>query len=136
VLSESHALPANSEDEAIVATQNGGCAGCAAYQACTFFPAAAQSAPTPCNCTTPPSEEQVTQLAPNMVGFEDPPGFVGDAEPSGGEYPANAVMTYNQNQDGGGTSYSSWFETCTLPYDQQTTCTAVLNDFASRYKNS
>jgi serine/threonine protein kinase len=133
VLPESNALPSDSQDQAIVATQNGGCAGCASYQACTFFASAAQSAPSQCN-SNPPSEEQVTQLGSNLVAFEDPPNFAGDADPSGGEYPANAVMTYNPGTSGSLTS--SWFETCTLPYGQQALCTAVLNDFASRYKDS
>jgi hypothetical protein len=133
VLPQSNALPAGSGVEAIVATQNGGCAGCASYQACPFFTTAAQSGPSPCN-STPPSEEQVTQLGSNIVGFEDPPGVAGDANPSGGEYPANSVMTYNPGSSGRLTS--SWLETCTLPYSQQRLCTAVLNDFAARYKNS
>ena len=38
----SNGLPAGSTDEAIVATQNGGCQGCADEQACPFFAAAAQ----------------------------------------------------------------------------------------------
>ena len=134
VLPEGNALPSGSQDEAIVGTQNGGCQGCADYQACPFFAAAAQNDPSNCTNTTPPSGEDVTQLASNMVGFEDPPGLAGDADPSGGEYPANAVMTYTHDPAGStGNFWSSYLETCTLPYSQQTTCTAVLNDFASRY---
>ena len=83
-----YALPAGSQDEAILATQNGGCQGCADYQACPFF-TAAQSDPGNCTSTTPPAGEDVTQLASNIVGFEDPPGLAGNAHPSGGEYPAN-----------------------------------------------
>jgi serine/threonine protein kinase len=136
VLPETHALPTGSQAEAIVGTQNGGCQGCADYQACPFF-AAAQNNAGNCTSTTPPSGEDWTLLASNMVGFEDPPGLAGDADPSGGKYPANAVMTYTQNPAGSTGSFrSSWFETCTLPYSQQTMCTAVLNDFASRYKDS
>ena len=79
----------------------------------------------------------MTQLASNIVGFEDPPGLPGDADPSGGDYPANAVMTFTNDPSGSsGNFWSSWAETCTLPYGQQTTCTAVLNDFALRYKDS
>jgi serine/threonine protein kinase len=137
VLPQSNALPSGSQDEAIVGTQNGGCEGCASGQACPFFATANQADPGTCTNTSPPSGEEVTQLAANIVGFEDPPGLAGDANPSGGEYPANAVMTYTQDPAGStGNFWSSYFETCTLPYGQQTLCTAVLNDFASRYKDS
>jgi hypothetical protein len=137
VLPEGNALPSGSQDEAIVGTQSGGCQGCADSQACPFFAVAAQNDPGNCTNTTPPSGEDVTHLASNMVGLEDPPGLAGDADPSGGEYPANAVMTYTHDPSGStGNFWSSYLETCTLPYGQQTTCTAVLNDFASRYKES
>ena len=134
---EGNSLPSGSTLEAINGTQNGGCQGCASGQACPFFAAAIASAPTPCS-GTPPSEESVVALSPTVVSFSDPPNFAGDADPSGGEYPANAVMTYTSNTStsGGGTFYSSWFETCTLPYSQQALCTAVLNDFVSRYKSA
>jgi len=136
VFTQNEALPSGSDEEAIVGTQNGGCQGCADYQACPFF-AAAQSDTGNCTNTSPPSGEEVTQLASNIVAFEDPPGLAGDADPSGGEYPANAVMTYTRDPAGStGNFLSSWFETCTLPYSQQMLCTAVLNDFASRYKDS
>jgi serine/threonine protein kinase len=136
VLPQSNSLPAGSQLEAIVGTQNGGCQGCADYQACPFF-TAAQSDAGNCTSTAPPAGEEVTQLAPNIVAFEDPPGLAGDAHPSGGEYPANAVMTYTQDPAGStGNFRSSWLETCTLPFSQQTLCTGVLNDFASRYKDS
>ena len=137
VLPQSNVLPSGSQDEAIVGTQNGGCEGCASSQACPFFATANQADPGTCTNTSPPSGEDVTQLAANIVGFEDPPGLAGDANPSGGEYPANAVMTYTQDPAGStGNFWSSYFETCTLPYSQQALCTAVLNDFASRYKDS
>lgn len=137
VLPGGNSLPAGSQDEAIVGTQNGACQGCAASQACPFFADANQADPGLCTDSSPPAEERVTQLATNMVGFEDPPNFAGDADPSGGEYPANAVMTLTHDPTGStGGGWSSWLETCTLPYSQQALCTAVLNDFASRYKDS
>ena len=137
VLPQSNSLPNGSQLEAIVGTQNGGCQGCADSQACPFFATAAQNDPGNCTNTSPPAEEQVTQLASNIVAFQDPPNFAGNANPSGGEYPANAVMTYTQDPTGSsGNFWSSWLETCTLPYSQQTLCMAVLNDFASRYKDS
>ncbi len=136
-LPQGGALPSGSRAEAIVGTQNGGCEGCAASQACPFFSSADQADPFDCLNATPPPEEEVTRLASNIVGFEDPPGVAGDANPSGGLYPANAVMTYTHDPAGSsGDFWSSWVETCTLPKSRHTLCTAVLDDFASRYKDS
>jgi hypothetical protein len=134
-VSPSSSLPPGSTAEAIVASQNGGCQGCAAYQACPFFAAAVPNSPTQCK-ETPPAGESVTKLAPNVVGFEDPPGLAGDADPSGGAYPANSVMTYTNGAAGSsGDQWSSWFETCMLSSSQRALCTAVLSDFVSRYRN-
>jgi hypothetical protein len=136
-LPQSDELPSGSHVEAIVGTQNGGCEGCAASQACPFFSAADQADPLDCFDASPPSREKVTPLSSNIVGFVDPPGLAGDANPSGGAYPANAVMTYTHDPAGSsGNAWSSWLETCTLPSSQHTLCTAVLDDFASRYKDS
>jgi serine/threonine protein kinase len=137
VLPRGGVLSSGSRVEAIVGTQNGGCEGCAASQACPFFTSADEADPFDCINATPPSGEVVTRLASNIVGFEDPPGLAGDANPSGGAYPANAVMTFTHDPRGSsGDFWSSWLETCTLPNGQHTLCTAVLNDFASRYKDS
>ena len=131
----SNALPAGSTAEAIVATQNGGCQGCADYQACPYFAAAAQNLGSPCT-STPPSTESIAPLSSTVVSFSDPPGTAGGANPSGGQYPANAVMTYVMNPPGSvGNTVTSWLETCTLPYSQHALCTSVLNDFVARYKN-
>jgi serine/threonine protein kinase len=131
----SNSLPTGSTDEAIVGTQNGGCQGCADSQACSFFAAAAQNLGMPCNSTAPAGESTVP-LSSTVVSFSDPPGTTGNANPSGGEYPANAVMTYVIDPPGSQGNYrTSWLETCTLPYGQQAICTAVLNDFVARYKN-
>ena len=131
----SNALPAGSTAEAIVATQNGGCQGCADYQACPYFAAAAQSLGTPCT-STPPSTESIAPLSSTVVSFSDPPRTAGGANPSGGQYPANAVMTYVMYRPGSvGNTVTSWLETCTLPYSQHALCTSVLNDFVARYKS-
>ena len=75
-------------------------------------------------------------LSSTVVSFSDPPGTAGNANPSGGEYPANAVMTYVIDPPGSQGNYrTSWLETCTLPYSQHALCTAVFNDFVARYKN-
>ncbi len=137
VLPRNPSLPSDSNVKAIVGTQSGGCEGCAASQACPFFSTADQADPIDCTNSTPPSREGVTRLASNIVGFEDPAGFAGDANPSGGHYPANAVMTYTHDPGGSSADFwSSWLETCTLPDSQHRLCTAVLDDFASRYKDS
>jgi hypothetical protein len=131
----SDSLPAGSTDEAVVGTQNGGCQGCADYQACPYFSAAAQDLGSPCT-STPPSTESIVPISSRVVSFSDPPNTVGGGNPSGGEYPANAVMTYVMDPPGSEGNYvTSWLETCTLPYSQHALCTAVLNDFVARYKN-
>ena len=131
----STSLPAGSTDEAIVGTQNGGCQGCANSQACPYFTAAAQALGSPCT-STQPSDESIVPISSTVVSFSDPPNTAGGGDPSGGEYPANAVMTYVIGPPGSNANYvTSWLETCTLPYSQQALCTAVLNDFVSRYKN-
>jgi hypothetical protein len=131
----SNGLPFGSTDEAIVATQNGACQGCADYQACPYFSAAAQALGSPCPSTAP-ADESVVSLSPTVVSFSDPPNTAGGGDPSGGEYPANAVMTFVTDPPGStGNTVTSWLETCTLPYSQQALCTAVLNDFVARYKN-
>jgi hypothetical protein len=47
---------------------------------------------------------------------------------SGGQYPADGVMTYHPSAPDG-----SWQETCTLPGSDKGLCTAVLNTFVSWY---
>jgi hypothetical protein len=134
VLPSTSSLPSGSPIEAIIASQNGGCQGCASVQACPFFAAAATADPGTCPAKTP--AEAILKLAPNLVSILDPPGVSGSADPSGGSYPANAVLTYTEHQGQSGTSVSSWLETCTLPNTEKGICTAVLNDFITRYKNS
>ena len=49
------------------------------------------------------------------MSFSDPPRPLVAADPSGGEYPANAVMTYVMDPPGSeGNSVTSWLETCTF----------------------
>lgn len=52
----------------------------------------------------------------------------GTGVPSGGQYPANGVMTYYPRAANG-----SWVETCILPPGQKAECTASLNAFLARY---
>jgi hypothetical protein len=71
----------------------------------------------------------VIPIAAGIVTFEDPPGVKGDGRPSGGQYPADGVMTYHPSAQEDG----SWQETCTLPASEKNICTAVLNTFISWY---
>lgn len=121
----------NSPVEAISGSATGGCVGCAPSQACGLFMSAAvaQQANTsgPCQ-TNRPLLELVSPIASGIVAFQDPPGVTGDGSPSGGEYPANGVMTYHPNRMPG-----SWTETCTLPESDKALCTTVLNIFIKWY---
>ena len=78
----SNALPAGSTDEAVVATHNGGCQGCADHQACPDFAAAAQASPRPARARRPlTSQSGCAQLrmSPSRVitafaGYPPPDG--------------------------------------------------------------
>ena len=70
----------------------------------------------------------VTPIAAGIVAFEDPPGVNGTGQPSGGQYPADGVMTYHTSARDG-----SWQEACTRPASEKNVCTTVLNTFRSWY---
>jgi hypothetical protein len=116
---------------AIVASQTGGCAGCAVLQACPLFATAATAYQSvfskPCP-TTRPSSEAVAPVSASTVSFSDPPGTSGNGIPSGGAYPAHGVMTYHPQPNA-----SSWLDTCTLPSTDQPICTVALNRFIASY---
>jgi hypothetical protein len=118
-----------SSAQAITAGETGGSPVQAAFQACAFFPAAAQAleADLEQSCSSPASES-LDQISASAVAFEDPAGIVGTGSPSGGENPANGVITYSADKGPG--SYTS---TCTLPQDEHDRCTASLNYFISVY---
>jgi hypothetical protein len=126
-------LSADSSVEAIIGSETSACQGCTAGQACPLFASAAGAYQSefgrPCPLSRPPSES-VEQIDPGVVGFEDPPGVEGDGNPSGGQYPANGVMTYHPSSQDGSLS-----ETCTLPSSQKLICTSALNAFVGSYGN-
>jgi hypothetical protein len=114
----------------IYGTESSACSTCTLSQACPLFPAAAKALRSYLGhgCAARPAAEIVTTLSSGIVSFEDPPGIHGDAMPSGGRYPANAVMTYHPGaQDG------SWLDTCTLPSSDRAECTVALNSFIDWY---
>jgi Domain of unknown function (DUF4850) len=117
---------------AIVGSQTSACVGCALDQACCrLFPSAARALRSDlgeaCPIRRAPAE-MVVRIAAGIVAFEDPPGVEGTGVPSGGQYPADGVMTYHPSAPDG-----SWQETCTLPSSDKGLCTAVLNTFVSWY---
>jgi pimeloyl-ACP methyl ester carboxylesterase len=117
---------------AIAGGETSACVGCTLYQACSLFPSAAKALRSDFGqaCPTrPPASETVMSIAAGIVAFEDPPGVKGDGQPSGGQYPADGVMTYPPSAQ----DYGSWQETCTLPASEKDVCTAVLNTFVSWY---
>jgi hypothetical protein len=114
----------------IYGTESSACYSCTLAQACPLFAAAAKTFRSYLGhaCVTRPAAEIVTPISIGIVSFEDPPGVHGDGMPSGGHYPANAVMTYHPNAPDG-----SWLETCTLPDSDKAECTAALNAFIAWY---
>jgi hypothetical protein len=111
-------------------SETSACVGCTLSQACPLFPDAAQALRSGLGepCPARPAAEAVTSIAAGIVSFEDPPGVKGDGQPSGGQYPANGVMTYHPSSTDG-----SWQETCSLPASEKNVCTAALNTFVSWY---
>jgi Caspase domain/Domain of unknown function (DUF4850) len=116
---------------AIVGSESSACVGCTLLEACPLFPSAATALHSdlgqPCP-TRPPAAETRVAIAAGIVAFEDPPRVKGDGRPSGGQYPANGVMTYHPSAPDG-----SWQVTCTLPSSEKDFCTEVLNTFVSWY---
>jgi hypothetical protein len=125
-------LPAGSTAQEITASQSSACVGCRETLACPLFVAAANAYQSTFGQACPssrPSSEVVTNVNEHLVEFTDPPNLHGDADPSGGAYPALGVMTYygDQNTDG------SWKETCVLPPTSTAMCTAIIANFESNY---
>jgi hypothetical protein len=119
--------------EAVVGSETSACFGCTVGQACVFFPAAARAYSSTFGSACPhhrPRREAVTHLSATVVAFKDPPYVKGDGVPSGGQFPANGVMTYVPRSNDG-----SYLETCTFPENVHSTCAAILNDFVARYRN-
>lgn len=126
-------LPAGSSVQAIIGSETSACMGCGEAQACELFGIAAKSFKTDFGRPCPgvrPTAGSTAQVSAGIMAFADPPGVVGDGNPSGGQYPANGVMTYySGNQDG------SWQETCTLAGASKPLCTTTLNSFLAAYGN-
>ena len=126
------ALTPGSTAEEINASQTSACVGCRESLACPLFVNAANDYLHAFQKACPsrrPTSELVTKINGHVVEIEDPPGVNGDADPSGGAYPAVGVMTYF----GDGNSDGSWTETCVLPPTNTSTCKAIIGNFNSRY---
>ncbi len=125
-------LPANSTARAVSGFETAASPVQAAARACSFFEDAAKlfaSEGFP-RCQQLPTGVQVTAITPTIVGFQaDAHVYQGVATPSGGNDPANAVITYSPTADPG-----SYGETCTLPNSMHAICTAVLNSFLRSYR--
>src|SRR5580658_5395944 len=121
-----------SSDEAISGAETGGSPVQAAAEACGYFLDAATATLNDLGhgCPGRPSSESIDEISTDVVGFEDPPGVSGEGTPSGGEDPANGVITYSSSLSPG--SYRS---TCTLPARQHPLSTASLDEFVAQYEN-
>jgi hypothetical protein len=128
----SGALSAGSTAETISAQQTSACVGCRVALACPLFALSTNDSSSelnqPCPLTRPTSET-TTSINEHVVEFTDPPGIHGDADPSGGAYPAMGAMTYYGDR----ASQGSWTETCLLPPTDKSTCKAIVGNFVSRY---
>jgi hypothetical protein len=126
-------LAASSSDEAISATQTSASPVLAATQACAFFaPAAtAYEADLGRRCPAGPAGQTTRSLSPSVVSFADPPGIHGAGIPSGGQYPADGVVT---DQTKHPALPGSYLATCTLPTSQSALCVAVLDNVSAWYE--
>ena len=121
--------------EQVVGGQTSACAGCLYAQTTPLFTAAASQcavdyAGTPSACPGPYAGESSDSIGDGIVGFLDPPGVKGSGAGSGGVYPANGVVTFHPGTAGRSGSY---IETCTLPSNRHSLCTATLDDFVEAY---
>ncbi len=123
-------LARTSTETAIAGLESSACYSCTLAQACRLFAAAAAAWRSAFGraCPARPAAETVARIGAGIVAFDDPPGVAGDGLPSGGQYPADGVMTYHPGAPDG-----SWQETCTLPGSDESECAAILNTFRSWY---
>lgn len=124
-------LASSSATAGVTGLESSTCYTCTLAQACRLFPAAATTLHSYLGrqtCPARPATEKVTTISGGIMGFDDPPGTHGDGVPSGGQNPANGVLTYYPHAADG-----SWLETCTLPGTDTADCTAILNTFLSWY---
>jgi hypothetical protein len=114
--------------EAITAAEGSACVSCNAALACPVIPAAAQALPAGVPFPSHrPAAEEISRISATTAAFEDPPYVHGTGAPLGGPDPANGAVLYS------GQPPEGFKETCTLPASQHSLCTAILNDFLSRY---
>jgi hypothetical protein len=124
-------LNTGSTVEEINGSQTGAATGGALEQACPFFKTAARRwAAIGSSCPATPLLETATPLGKHSVEFVDPPHVHGTGDPSGGAYFASGVVTYRPSGEP-----QSGMETCVLPPNQQSLCSASLHDFVSAYGN-
>lgn len=124
-------LASSSTVEQISGSQTSACVSCGLEQACPLFAVAAQENRSEYQqgcLTSAPASESINQLTKSVVEFTDPPGVYGDANPSGGAYAARGAMTFSSGQ-----LVTSWMESCLLPPNQQSLCSASLDDFVLAY---
>jgi hypothetical protein len=118
--------------EEVRAAQTSACVGCRESLACPLFIDAANDYLQQFQQRCPsrrPTSERLTTISPHVVHFTDPSGIKGDGDPSGGKYSAIGVMTYYDDLASDG----SWTETCVLPPSDTSMCTAIIQNFDSRY---
>jgi hypothetical protein len=129
----------------IRASNDARCSGCFLGDVCPFVTSVARErllSGYP-SCPARPPQETVTFLQGSaspasrtfhdVISFEDPPGVAGDGIPSGGPYPARAVLLVSSSPDAapGTLIQTDSLETCSLPSAQQALCSLSLQQFAA-----
>jgi hypothetical protein len=107
------------------------CLSCRLLLACPFFPSARKmykdNYPGAKGCSPAPPAETLYTLSSYAVAFSDPPGVVGDGQPSGGPTTANGAAVFDPK---GATAVA----TCALPDSQRWLCTVTLNQVIGDYR--
>ena len=109
------------------------CQGCIADMVCPYWRDALSDLGYQgmgCQALRPPQEQVYLQSA-ELAFIEDPPDVQGQADPSGGAYPANSVVAFIR-PTGADPEASAWMLTCTLPPKAHHACTTILNEYLVR----
>jgi hypothetical protein len=120
-------------EQAVTVESIPACQGCIAGLVCSFFPNVLKDWPA-MDCKKSPPTELVMHPNATTTFFEDPPGVAGAGNPSGGSYPANGVLIFDQSMGNRTGLRPAAQATCTLPESDHALCTVVLNDFLLLHK--
>ena len=110
----------------------GGCVGCAAQVACSFFPERVAAASKDFNCKPPAPPKGETLVRPDVLSalVSDPPHVKGTSWLSGEAEPSTTLIEISPP----GEDFWAAKLDCTLSVEQAPFCSAIVKDFDARQK--